>query len=77
MDGVKFTEGLLKGLLHEDTSAIEQCATGGFDIISKMESAIHAFSRRDYFGVLEGMMIVREILKELPAELKDCQGIQE
>ena len=37
VEGLHFIEGFMKGLLHEDVSAIEQCATGASGVITHID----------------------------------------
>lgn len=44
LDGLHFIEGLFKGLLQKDITAIEQCAVGASGVFELANKAIHAFA---------------------------------
>ena len=65
----------MKGLLHEDISAIEKCAVGASGIIEHVDAAIHDFAQHTVVGIYMGLQIIYGVVKQIPQEFSDCKAI--
>ena len=74
----EFVAGMIYGLIKEDDlPEIQKCMTNADTLETEITEAFEDFSKGDFKDILKAVQEVGEIVKEVPADLADCEGMSD
>jgi hypothetical protein len=72
----EFVAGMIYGLIEkDDLPEIQKCMTNADTLEAEITEAFADFSKGDFQDILKAVQEVGEIVKEVPADLADCEGM--
>ena len=72
-----FTAGLIEGLIgKDDLPEIQKCLKNTEALEQEITNAISDLSKGDLGDIIKAVQEIGQIVRELPADLDDCQNIQ-
>ena len=72
----EFVGGFMYGVIQaDDLKEIETCLTDGEALEVEVTNAISDIQKGDIPDIVKGIQEMGQVVKELPNDLKDCQGM--
>lgn len=68
---------LISGYANESVGLnfnLKDCITGGEELVSQLESAISEFKKGGSMHIAKGIMDLKNLVSEIPAEIATCKG---
>ena len=74
----EFVAGLLYGMIQkDDLPQIQNCLTNAESLEVEITNAVSDISKGDFQDILKAVQEVGEIVKEVPSDLADCEGMSD
>lgn len=76
-DAVNVAAGIVEGITHnDDLSMMKECITNADSIESQIMAMVADLKEGNMEGVMKAISVFGEMAKQLPADLKNCKGME-
>lgn len=72
----KFLQGFIVELLKmEDFTTLDSCVSNSEKIFSEVELAVADFKKKDVQDIAKGIILVGQVVQEIPADIHTCESV--
>lgn len=76
VDVAKFVEGLIYGIVKQESQGLDTCISDVETIGSDVAIAVGDFEKETFDGVKAGLLEIGNTVKLIPGAVKDCKSVE-